>query len=380
MRSRGRHKPRRGDRDHLPVGGGSPAELPLPCLTRDVSIAQLGRCRNVGLLFDRYIRFLPGWQLGTYRENRRSQSAVMFNFKQVAAAQERCNRDPAWKGMHRLFVARWKVSVEALGGQPFSMTPEWRFVVGLGDKDALEAGLTFHRIYGFPIIPGSALKGLARTVALLEIASDLGVPILPPHEAKERSKKKPAMPTPLQKLDILLLADDERLPIVERRKQKLPQDEAAKLDALRKDKRVPHDAPVHSAGEVESCREKIRLFRAVFGTLHAAGQAIFFDAIPAKPPVLEPDVMNVHYQDYYSGKTDSHGRPIPPADYLNPNPIPFLTVAKGSPFLFAMGWRGTLDKTAHTQAVAWLKAGLRELGIGAKTTAGYGYFAPKEVR
>jgi CRISPR type III-B/RAMP module RAMP protein Cmr6 len=36
-----------------------------------------------------------------------------------------------------------------------------RMVIGLGNENVLETGLTLHRIYGTPIIPGSALKGLA---------------------------------------------------------------------------------------------------------------------------------------------------------------------------------------------------------------------------
>jgi CRISPR-associated protein Cmr6 len=372
MEGRGRRTRRWDDHSRPHTQSRHPAELPLPRATREISAPQLGHCRNVGLLFDRYVRFLPGWQLGTYKKNRRSQSAVMFNFEQVAAAQERCNRDDEWKRMHERLVARWKAGVRALKGQLLPpMAPEWRFIAGLGDKGALEAGMTFHRIYGFPIIPGSALKGLARAVALLEIAETLGIPTLSLNEVKKHRENK--SPTPLQRLESLLLADDERLTLAGRRERKLSQREVACLDELRNDRSVPPEAPLHSTG-VEECREKIRLFRVVFGTLHAAGQAIFFDAIPAKPPVLEPDVMNVHYQDYYSSKQDFQGRPIPPADYLNPNPIPFLTVGKNTPFLFAIGWRGEDDEKARRQAQQWLMVGLRELGAGAKTAAGYGYF------
>lgn len=40
--------------------------------------------------------------------------------------------------------------------------PEWRLVVGLGNKaNAHEIGLALHGTYGWPVIPGSALKGLA---------------------------------------------------------------------------------------------------------------------------------------------------------------------------------------------------------------------------
>jgi CRISPR type III-B/RAMP module RAMP protein Cmr6 len=38
--------------------------------------------------------------------------------------------------------------------------------VGLGNESPLEAGLTLHHIYGMPVIPGSALKGLCRRAAI----------------------------------------------------------------------------------------------------------------------------------------------------------------------------------------------------------------------
>lgn len=369
-----RRQKRRRDR-HPSQAVRRPNELPLPHSTREVFPARLRECHNIGLLFDRYLRFQEGWQLGTFKVNRRDHSAKMFNVEEIVKAQEQCNQDSTWQAMHKQFVARWKATIQSLRAQPFPMSPDWRFVVGLGDKGALEVGLTFHRVYGFPIIPGSALKGVARAAALWEIADELGVPAFPLHEAKERAKKKAK--TPLETLEAMLLADDKRLSEKERQKQRLPQAEAKQLEELREDKGVPPNAPIRSEG-LEACRDKIHLFRTIFGTLHAAGQAVFLDGVPAEPPVLKPDVMNVHYQDYYSEKKDSRGRPIPPADYLNPNPIPFLTVSEGSQFLFAVGWRSTKDDEAHEQTIAWLKEGLRDLGVGAKTAAGYGYFL--EVR
>jgi CRISPR/Cas system CMR subunit Cmr6 (Cas7 group RAMP superfamily) len=45
--------------------------------------------------------------------------------------------------------------------------PEWRLVVGLGSKaNAHEIGLALHGTYGWPVIPGSALKGLAAAWAV----------------------------------------------------------------------------------------------------------------------------------------------------------------------------------------------------------------------
>ena len=40
--------------------------------------------------------------------------------------------------------------------------PEWRVVVGLKTNTLLESGITLHPVYGFPIVPSSALKGVCR--------------------------------------------------------------------------------------------------------------------------------------------------------------------------------------------------------------------------
>lgn len=106
------------------------------------------------------------------------------------------------------------------------------------------------------------------------------------------------------------------------------------------------------------------------------GKVIFFDAFPTEPPTIEPDIMNPHYGDYYSDKKDSSGNPIPPADYLSPNPIFFLTV-KGAEFDFYLGMKPKYyseDKVLLGKAEEWLKEALTTHGIGAKTAVGYGYF------
>jgi CRISPR type III-B/RAMP module RAMP protein Cmr6 len=44
--------------------------------------------------------------------------------------------------------------------------PEWRLAVGLGNKaNAHEIGLSLHGTYGWPVIPGSSLKGLTASFA-----------------------------------------------------------------------------------------------------------------------------------------------------------------------------------------------------------------------
>lgn len=105
-----------------------------------------------------------------------------------------------------------------------------------------------------------------------------------------------------------------------------------------------------------------------------AGSLIVFDAIPESKPNLEVDIMNPHYGDYYSEKI-INGQPVPPADYLSPNPIFFLTVASDVPFKFALAPRPGIGNSKDlTNGCNLLKEALDNIGIGAKTAVGYGYF------
>jgi len=171
-------------------------------------------------------------------------------------------------------------------------------VVGLGQTSILETSMTVDRITGIPIIPGSALKGLAASYAML---CDL--------EEPDRAKA-----------------------------------------------------------------EKNNLeFKAIFGSQGESGRVIFLDAVPTEAPKLEPDIMNNHYQGYYSDKT---GRTAP-TPYQNPVQVYFLTLGKKSQFAFAVASRDQQPDTRKfvEQAEHWLRRGLSELGIGAKTSAGYGYMS-----
>jgi CRISPR-associated protein Cmr6 len=112
----------------------------------------------------------------------------------------------------------------------------------------------------------------------------------------------------------------------------------------------------------------------LFGKTDEAGYIIFFDALyrpdsgfrtkanNQTPLPLHPDVMTVHHPKYYQeGK-------LPPADWDDPTPIPFLS-ATGKYLLAvsapdAEAWREiTLDI---------LERALKEEGIGAKSSSGYG--------
>ncbi len=172
----------------------------------------------------------------------------------------------------------------------FELVTASRMVVGLGIESVLETNLRLHHTYGIPIIPGSALKGLARSVARRSI--DTSNPI----------------------------------------------------------------------------------FQTAFGEPKQAGSVIFFDALPL-PQLnnhnlslkLQLDVMNVHFPDYYTGQRF-------PTEWQNPNPIFFLTVAPETAFLFSLAVPPDRDRQTLSQVAQWLQQGLTTMGIGAKTSAGYGFF------
>ena len=104
----------------------------------------------------------------------------------------------------------------------------------------------------------------------------------------------------------------------------------------------------------------------IFGSQDQQGKVLFFDAF-AQNLTIKSDILNPHYKDYYAPA----GNPQPPADYIDPVPISFLTV-EGT-FKFAIGCRHEHRDLLETTS-RYLRATLTQYGLGAKTAVGYGYF------
>lgn len=116
-------------------------------------------------------------------------------------------------------------------------------------------------------------------------------------------------------------------------------------------------------------------YKEMFGTQQAAGLVDVLDGIPVPTndrSLLEVDVMNPHYPLWYRRE-----KGVPPSDDQSPNPVFFLTVPAGVQFEFALLCRTRTDRarSALRQGEKWLRQGLQNLGAGAKTSSGYGYFA-----
>jgi CRISPR-associated protein Cmr6 len=260
---------------YQPPSSQSNLNFPLPEEVAKILRANpLKDFKNFGLLISKYItKWDNNWKLEGKSKGDFLKIVEGVSYPEDSLTSYRLRFEAS---LNSLKKNGWKVE------EIKNVKTQWRMVVGLGSGSVLETSMALHRIYGFPIIPGSGLKGLTKAYAELES----------------------------------------------------------------KDKR-----------EIEQ----------IFGTQDSAGKVIFFDAIPLEFPKLKLDIMNPHYQEYYS---DSSGK-TPPADYLSPNPIFFLTVDKGAKFYFAVASK---ENGLATKAKEWLEKALKKLGVGAKTSAGYGYF------
>lgn len=206
---------------------------------------------------------------------------------------------------YRPFYERWRRTLERSGAQVRYASVVGRMIVGLGAESVLETAVTLHRTYGVPYIPGSALKGLAAAYARQRLDSTWQKPKTP---TNPRASNAPLSP-----------------------------------------------------------------YEVLFGTPGSAGYVSFYDAlyvpgsgIQRRP--LYPDVLTVHHQEYYGGKTD-----VAPADWDSPIPVPFVS-ATGT---YLIGVAGSPAWVARAFEILGLA--LRERGIGAKTSSGYGRMELRDV-
>lgn len=285
---------------------------PLPKDT--VAVLRRGTGSNLGLLLERFVEVDI---TGKVTEAKKYTGVPLDYFAKGEGA-----------GLLQALHRRQLALLKSAGAVAYLAGPQVRCIVGLGNKGAREVGIRLHHLYGCPIIPGSALKGLARARALTAI-----------FDTAARDQIKP---------------------------RKEGQGKLARLAEEIEEYAYKADQPHY----LDRQRAEVEQFRHLFGTQGNAGQAIFYDALP-ESLTLELDIMNPHYPDYYNNKGQGNH---PPADYDSPTPVNFLTVGKASRFLFGVAARNG-DKAVAEQAWSLLQRGLEQMGIGAKTTSGYGLFA-----
>ena len=115
----------------------------------------------------------------------------------------------------------------------------------------------------------------------------------------------------------------------------------------------------------------------IFGDQEHAGRVEFFDAFVDADFALVPDIMTPHFPSYYSSGNV-------PSDSDSPNPVAFYTlVAKHIEFIVGVRRNNRsfndIDADVLLDLITtWMIKALTELGIGSKTSSGYGYFSEFE--
>jgi CRISPR-associated protein Cmr6 len=144
-----------------PAGGRGSEEglVPLPKSLRD----KVGLLTHPGLALDKYAETMTrvGEELNS-TSKQENQIKVLKNMVKISQGQE---PQTAWQQFH----ARQRQVWQALGCQQLEMETISGLSLHLARASALEnAGICLHNLYGFPIIPGSGLKGLVRAWATNE--------------------------------------------------------------------------------------------------------------------------------------------------------------------------------------------------------------------
>ncbi len=208
----------------------------------------------------------------------------------------------------------------------FSAALGGRLIVNQSGGILENAGLCIHPHYNAPYIPGSAVKGCARHAAwqAWNEAEDGEAKVKAAKEVAEIFGYPTGDPKPKKKEDV--------------------EPGRVYLDEYLKEKCGYKEEDSHS------------------------GKVAFLAALPEKAASLVVDLVNCHHKDYYAGT----GRRNDAADDESPVPNFFPAVEAGTTFRFTLAPCGPVDLI--DRAVHWLKVGLSQNGIGAKTAAGYGWF------
>lgn len=269
----------------------------------DIFARRRDQGQHPGLLLQRYLTEQATGDGGNSDEKRRLLNAAIH-----AAAD---------KELQRLYAAaygRWEGSLPELTAAN-NFRSDGRLIVGLGSENVLETGIRLHHTYGLPILPGSALKGLAAHYCR-EVWG----------QAAAEGSKRFARPTE---------AENEAYQTFLQGKGEKPGD---------------------------------NYFRLLFGSTDDSGCLIFHDAWLTHDSLnpLVMDVMTPHHPKWLDGSKA-------PTDFDSPVPVPFVSVA--GKFRIAVSWHGPGSEKAGVWtelAFDLLAEALREWGVGGKTGSGYG--------
>ncbi|MHB1665136.1 MAG: type III-B CRISPR module RAMP protein Cmr6 [bacterium] len=289
---------------------------------------------NFGLWFNKFIPVSSNENFHTCDENGKKEEAANYYKKFYNRMQNNSNSpiQTLLENKHLnqyYFYKSFESKYETIVITAKLISP---LIAGIGLTHPNEVGMLFDHTMGIPYISASSIKGDARFAHTIGLLDDLY------ENHKDEIKKT----------------------------------------KIKKDDRTYEES---CCFDDEEDWTKIPLIFGKGGDKGNVGRVIFLDAYPeldAYPkniPELHEDIMNPHYGEYYS---DNNGTTAP-ADYLEPKPIKFLTVKKGTKFIFRILVNKKHNdlkdnKTLKDLVLTAVRKSLEEEGVGAKTAVGYGLF------
>lgn len=217
------------------------------------------------------------------------------------------------KEVYKRAYKRWESFLSHQNVKTIDLETDGNLIVGLGSDNVLETGITLHHTYGVPYIPGTALKGLSA------------------HYCNE------------------------------------VWGEQAKNEDFKKEKIVKEK---DKNGKETEKKVTGKYYKEIFGDTTQAGHIRFWDAW-IKPQTLsgclKKDIMTPHNTKYYSDSDNT-----PPSDYESPTPISFLSVQGTFTIALSCDVPGEQGTNWINLTFELLKSALRDWGVGAKTSSGYG--------
>ncbi len=273
-------------------------------------------------------------------------------------------------------IAPNRAPIVAEGGHTIYAQLQSRLMVNMAGGVMVNAGLCMDR-FGMPFIPGSAVKGCARRMAIhqLLVAGSIEEKVSLLYDIAlvfgwgDNDWKTGRRTTTSGRIpysdfwwamcDGEEEKDDERKIVWEQVTEKVVQ---RLLDRL---KRKPNTLNKVSPKELPA-------FGGLASFLPAYPVKVSSDQLPlpivAELGKLELDVLTCHHMDYYRGDREVA------TDDEDPNPVFFPAVAAGHVFAFEVLPLCGSDEGLVGKARTWLSEGFSTFGIGAKASAGYGWF------
>jgi CRISPR/Cas system CMR subunit Cmr6 (Cas7 group RAMP superfamily) len=263
-------------------------------------------------------------------------------------------------------------------------------------------GLSLDRLSGLPVIPGSAVKGCARRIALAALQEWTTGQLQPEDPQNILSPVIQDFKDPAEMLLQIALVfgwsdlewqgrddfDSEKKWLEKRPDfawacdKQWEQIRAVVVTGLLKHLHL-EPKPDHAAKPWKSLP-------------HFSGTIAFLPAYPwEKDPGIDLDVITCHHPEYYNEPVEPELPENDPKwqrwkrehdawfqrwgyapDTEEPVPVIFPAIAPGQTWAFILQPTPRFDEGHLNHARRWLAHGLENFGIGAKTNAGYGWFQP----